>query len=520
MRTVYKYVAIVALDGMGNFNLKTPTPCMDKIFENGAVTYYGLSMSPTSSTENWPTMFMGVAPEVHAVLNEVDNGRINTGDRFPTIFKRVRDAMPEAHISSFASWATINKYMIEQDIGVNFYCAHDGDILQPIIDEVANKPTLFFAYFEDIDSAGHNGDWGDENYLKKVTEQDGYVGKIYDAYEKAGILNETLFLVVTDHGGIRCGHGAYSDTERYIYFAAAGKGIEKSEIGTYYTMDMAAVVLYALGLDVPEYEEGVFTSQIPDGLFPEINGTYRKPEESFLEFEERKTPEFKGENGLTKFIPEEKIKLALFMDGDVSDVSGNYETSEVGKVEYVTGAYGKGCILGKNGHINIKGLKFGKESFSVSYWAKVDLSIDEGFCVFSNKNWFWRNRGDHGLGLSFRAHDAVFNMGYGDGRQETDAGFPLTVGGGWIHVIMVADRENKKMNTYFNFKKVYSADMFDRIADLDIDNGMDFNVGNDGLGTFSNEKYEMQLQMDDLIVFGTALTEEDISGLKAYYSLK
>ena len=103
MRTVYKYVAIVALDGMGNFNLKTPTPCMDKIFENGAVTNYGLSMSPTSSTENWPTMFMGVAPEVHAVLNEVDNGRINTGDRFPTIFKRVRDAMPEAHISSFAS---------------------------------------------------------------------------------------------------------------------------------------------------------------------------------------------------------------------------------------------------------------------------------------------------------------------------------------------------------------------------------------------------------------------------------
>jgi len=518
-RSIYKYVAIVALDGMGNFNLKTPTPCMDKIFENGAVTYYGLSMSPTASTENWPTMFMGVAPEVHAVLNEVENGRENRGDRFPTIFKRVRDAFPEARISSFASWKTINDYMIEHDIGVNFYCAPDKEILEPIIKEVANKPKLFFAYFEDIDSAGHSGDFGDENYLKTVTEQDGYVGRIYEAYEKAGILDETLFLVVTDHGGIRCGHGAYADTERYIYFAATGKGIEKSKIGTYYTMDMASVVLYALGLDVPEYKEGVYTSQIPDGLFPEISGKYMKVEETFREFPEMTTPEFNSKNGLSKYISEDRIKLALFMDGNISDETGKNETVEFNKVEYVNGVYGNGAIVGKNGHITVKNLKLGKDSFSVAYWAKVDLTIDEGFCVCSNKNWFWRNRGDHGFGISFRAHDAVFNMGFGGGRQETDVGFPLDVGGGWIHVIHVADRENKKLYTYFNFKKVFEGDMFDHIAELDLDTDMDYNVGNDGLGTFSNEKYDMRLCMDDFIVFCDALTDQDVSKLAEYYGI-
>lgn len=518
-RHIYKYVALVALDGMGNFNLKTPTPCMDKIFENGAVTYYGLSMSPTASTENWQTMFTGVAPEVHACLNEVENGRPNKGDRFPTVFKRVREAFPEARLSSFASWRTINEYMIEHDIGVNFYTAPDAEILDPIIEEVANKPKLFFAYFEDIDSAGHSGDFGDENYLKTITEQDGYVGRIYEAYEKAGILDETLFLVLTDHGGIRCGHGAYSDTERYIYFAATGKGIEKSEVGTYYTMDLAAVVLYALGIDVPEYKEGVFTSQVPDGLFPEVKGQYKKPIETFLEFTERVTPDLKGETGLAKYISEDKIKLALFMDGDVSDSCGNYNTEAFGNIEYITGAYGKGCVLGNNGHIKVNGLKFGKESFSVSYWAKVDLTIDEGFCVFSNKNWFWRNRQDHGLGLSFRAHDAVFNMSDGKHKGETDAGFPLTVGGGWIHVTMVADRENKMMCTYYNFKKVYEGDMSEYIAEIDVDNGTEFNVGNDGLGTFNNEKYDIQLQMDDFIVYNGALTEDDIAKLRDYYGL-
>lgn len=518
-RHIYKYVAVVALDGMGNFNLKTPTPYMDKIFENGAVTYYGLSMSPTVSAENWSTMFTGVAPEVHAFANEIEHGRENKGDRYPSIFKRVRDVMPDVRLSSFASWKVINDFMIEQNIGVNLYSAHDDDLVEPIIEEVANKPTLFFMYFEDIDSAGHGGDWGDENYLKKITQQDGYVGKIYEAYEKAGILDETLFLLVTDHGGIRCGHGAYSDTERYIYFAATGKGIEKSEIGTYYTMDMAAVVLYALGIDVPEYKPGVFTAQVPDGLFPEVNGTYHKPEESFLEFTERKTPDYKGENGLTRYISEDRIKLALFMDGDVSDSSGKYETAEVGKIEYITGAYGKGCILGKNGHINVKGLKLGKNSFSTAYWAKLDLSLDEGFSVFSNKNWFWRNRADHGLGLSFRAHDAVFNIGTGDDRQEVDIGYPLNVGGGWMHVLHVADKENKKIKVYYNFKKVYEADMFDKFAELDIDTDMDYNVGNDGLGTFSNERYDMQLCIDDFIVFGDALTDEDIAKLSEYYEM-
>ncbi len=519
MRNIYKYVAVVALDGMGNFNLKTPTPCMDKIFSNGAVTNYGLSMSPTVSAENWATMFTGVAPEVHAFANSIEHGLENKGDRYPSIFKMVRDAMPEARLSSFASWKVINDFMIEHDIGVNFYSAHDADILEPIIEEVANKPTLFFAYFEEVDSAGHRGDWGDENYLKKITEQDGFVGKVYEAYEKAGIIDETLFLLVTDHGGIRCGHGAYSDTEKYIFFGAAGKGIEKSDIGTYYTMDMAAVVLYALGIDVPEYKEGVFTSQVPEGLFPEVKGTYKEPVENFIEFTERKAPEFKGENGLAKYIPEEKIKLALFMDGNVADASGKHETAEVGKVEYITGAYGKGCILGKNGHINIKGLKLGKDSFSVAYWAKLDLTLDEGFSVFANKDWFWRNRADHGLGLSFRAHDAVFNMGKGDGRQEVDIGFPLTVGGGWMHVIQIADKKNKKLYVYYNFKKVYEADMFDEYAELDLDTGMDFNVGNDGLGTFSNERYDMQLCMDDFIVFGDALTDKDVESLKKYYNI-
>ena len=33
----YKHVAVIGIDGMGNFNRLTDTPCMDRIFAEGAL---------------------------------------------------------------------------------------------------------------------------------------------------------------------------------------------------------------------------------------------------------------------------------------------------------------------------------------------------------------------------------------------------------------------------------------------------------------------------------------------------
>ena len=52
MRYIYKNVVVVGIDGMGNFNKEASTPNMDRIFENGAKTLYGISLSPTISAQN------------------------------------------------------------------------------------------------------------------------------------------------------------------------------------------------------------------------------------------------------------------------------------------------------------------------------------------------------------------------------------------------------------------------------------------------------------------------------------
>ena len=62
-------------------------------------------------------------------------------------------------------------------------------------------------------------------------------------------------------------HGGWSDAEKYVTFAAAGRGVCNGEIGEMNIRDLAAIVLYALGVEAPPFDEKGWTSQIPEGIF-------------------------------------------------------------------------------------------------------------------------------------------------------------------------------------------------------------------------------------------------------------
>lgn len=517
-RHIYKHVAVIGLDGMGVFNRLANTPCMDKIFANGAETYSARSLSPTSSAENWGAMLLGASPEIHAMANLMDRDLRNPGDRFPSVFKRLREVMPDARLSSFVNWRPINNELIEEGLNIVTASAKDEELCTLIVEEVANKPVFLFVQFDEIDGAGHGDEYGSEPYLKQIEIEDGYVGRIYEAYEKAGIIDDTLFICVADHGGIITGHGSYSDQEKYIYLAAAGKNVPHGEIGEAYTRDISAIILYAFGVDYPEYDEYGFSSQVPGGIFPEKGSDYKKVEEIELSFEKRETPDAHGEGGLFSCIPEDRVRLALFMDGEICDMTGKNELVEIGKVAYEDGVYGKCGVIGKNGHIHVKDFALGSGSYTAAYWGKIRNVAEESFPVFANKDWHWRVRKGNGVGLAFRMHDIIFDISDGKNAQEITVGFPLAVNEGWLHVMVSVDKENKKVGIFMNFKKVYEADLFDNLVDAG-DTGLPFNIGDDAIGDFTNGRYELEMRMDDFLLIDGAFSEEDAAKLAQYYGM-
>lgn len=275
----YSHVIVIGVDGAGHWFKEADTPCFDKIFADGAITYNALSSKPTISAECWGSMLIGVGPEVHKLTNSrVSTLPYNIFSKFPTVFKRIRKAYPDAELGSFCDWNPITKGIVEKFMGVSHMTARDKELTPLICKYIKEKkPDFLFIHFDSTDGAGHKNGYGTPEHIKAIIEVDKLIGEVYSAAEA---LEDTLFMVIADHGGTKeengkGNHGGWTDAEKYVTFAAAGKGIINGEIKAMNIRDLAAIVLYAFGIDAPDFNEKGWTSQIPEGLFSDYKGEYR-----------------------------------------------------------------------------------------------------------------------------------------------------------------------------------------------------------------------------------------------------
>ncbi len=264
----YKRVAILGVDGAGNFFARTETPHMDRIFQNGAVTYDALTSIPTISAECWGSMLLGIPPEQHGLTNEVVSTQPYACAAYPTVFRVAREAFPQAELASFCNWNPINSGIIEENIAVHKEsAAQDALLCENICSYLeTHDPTLLFVQFDEVDGAGHKFGYGARLYLDKITQTDALLGRIYDTYARRGYLEQTLFIISADHGGnTQHGHGGDTDAEKLIFIGFAGKTVQKCELKGVQVRDIAAVTAAALGLTPPP----AWTANIPNGIFIE-----------------------------------------------------------------------------------------------------------------------------------------------------------------------------------------------------------------------------------------------------------
>lgn len=89
------------------------------------------------------------------------------------------------------------------------------------------KLILIFIVWDNLDYVGYKEGYDILVYYYKFEEIDGYIGKVMNVVKEVGILDEMIFIIIFDYGGINKGYGGKIMQEMEILFIILGKNIKK-----------------------------------------------------------------------------------------------------------------------------------------------------------------------------------------------------------------------------------------------------------------------------------------------------
>jgi len=512
----YKRVVLIGVDGAGAFFQYADTPNIDKIFENGAVNHRVLSAKPTISAECWGSILIGVTPQVHR-LNNLRCERMprDTDSMFPSVFRVIREKDPAAKLASFCNWNAINKGIIEENLNVHKDTGNDVAVTEKVCKYIAeNDPKFLFVQFDQVDGKGHSYNYGSKEYFEQIRITDGYIGQIYDAYKEQGLLEDALFLVTADHGGMRDYHGGQSDQEKYVMFAASGKNVIKGTIGDMEIRDSAAIVLHALGIE----QSKTWTSRVPDRLFEGVTAGERPRYEVEIYDKTQRvhksqpTPVPGNGESILDIIGKERIAAYLPLDGNISDVTGRMSPVRLGKLYFVDGYFGQG-IQFEDGGICLGEHDLGNKSFSVAFWMKTG-GMNWWANLFTNKD----RPGDLIPGFNLYFGVGMILVVYTDGEKEKEIWqiYPEDFRDGWVHVVFVVDREAGEIRFSYDFDEFHVTKLPDSLKEMSMGGNNRLYIGS---GKPNKSVESLYAVLDEYLIVDDALNQEDIIKLAKYYGV-
>ncbi|MEN5303090.1 alkaline phosphatase family protein [Pseudomonas sp. TWI628] len=184
------------------------------------------SEQSTISGPGWMTLLTGVWANKHGVISNAESLRVDPG--FPSLFKRLRDALPNAYLSSVVNWSPINTaYLLEDAQGNNVRESglSDEQVTARTLDILDNTPAdLTFIQLDEPDEAGHASGFGPA-YQFALREADDKLGRLLDKVEERAYKHpqeDWLVIVCTDHGRDYqgSGHGGVTEQEKTVFIAS------------------------------------------------------------------------------------------------------------------------------------------------------------------------------------------------------------------------------------------------------------------------------------------------------------
>lgn len=258
-----KHVIVIGVDGLSPDGImKAKTPTLHDMMKKGSWSMHARGVLPTTSGANWASVIGGAGPEQHGVTsNDWQVGEFNfptsvtgSGGFFPSIFQVLTDHKPEWEVGSVYNWDGFGNLYDHRFVD---YDAHGKDEDETAALAAAyikaKRPTFLFVHFDNVDHAGHAYGHGTPKYYAAVAKADALIEKIRQASVEAGIEDETVILVTSDHGGVGKGHGGETLAELEIPWIAYGKDVRPGvELDLpINTFDTPATAAWLLGAEIP-----------------------------------------------------------------------------------------------------------------------------------------------------------------------------------------------------------------------------------------------------------------------------
>lgn len=393
-----KHVIIIGVDGMSVAGLiDASTPNFDQYIKNGAYTFNARNVLPTVSSPNWEAMLTGSGVALTGVTSNdwrFDNYSLppvvrTENGRFPDIFYALKRGNKSIITSSIYQWTGFENLYDNSFVDLNFNCKDEEATAVKVAEIIkSDKPNFLFIHFDHVDHAGHTLGHMTPGYLKSVELADQLAGVVVEATKEAGIFDETLFMIVSDHGGKGFDHGHETVEGNEVPFILFGKGIKKgykipAAVNLY---DVAATSAFVLNVEIPQVWEGepVYCAFIGSPEPRNLIGNFMAPASFIPQISPRKINSevgglFIGKNAVVTIKSKGTDgKIRYTTDGSIPSINsaiyGNpFEMTNSGVV--------KASFFGNNGT---------QSDFSKGYFRVIkDVSKESGinYTLFSGNDW-------------------------------------------------------------------------------------------------------------------------------------
>lgn len=262
-----KHIILIGSDGFGAyaFNNQAQISNIRGMMKEGSYSLKARAVLPTSSAVNWASMIMGSGPELHGFTEwgskvpELPSRFYGTDSIYPSIIGLINDQLPNEKKGVAYTWGGIG-YLFEKNlVDLNYHGKSDHETLTKALEFIINKrPVFTFIHFDEPDITGHEKGHNTAEYYRAIETIDSHVGTIIKRLKKANMMDKSVIIFSSDHGGIKKSHGGKTLLEAEIPWIIYGHTIPSvGELNkSIVTYDTASTIADLLNLEIPDFWRG------------------------------------------------------------------------------------------------------------------------------------------------------------------------------------------------------------------------------------------------------------------------